>query len=257
MSSVKARSSFYTIVLSGGVGSRMQAGHPKQFLTLAGEPVLTHSLTAFFQWGIAAPLMLVCPAEYMQTSADLIALHLPQYKSDIYLVEGGASRHQSYLNGLHGLLEHLGRAQSEEARADAIVLIHDAARPLVQAIELDRLAALFQDQHCQIGSLALPQVDTLVEFDPQTHRHTRTLDREQVMAVKTPQAIRLLTAQKTAAVPDKESYTDLLSFAKDLGLSGYLAQAEPANIKLTRPGDLELLAFYREQIAAHGAGQSL
>jgi len=103
------------IIVAGGIGSRMAADLPKQFLPIANEPLLFHTLRKFEN--LVDHLILVMHPEWISYWNDLIAKHSFNVKHTI--VAGGQTRAQSVLNGL------------ENVKSDCLVAIHDAARPTV------------------------------------------------------------------------------------------------------------------------------
>ncbi len=227
----------HTVVLSGGVGARMGAGKPKQFLPLAGRPVLLHSLDLFAALEPDRSIVLVCPANYIEETRILLAE--TSYRMRVELVAGGADRHGSTLAGLEAVLDHAGD------QADDLVLIHDAARPLIERKEVERLIQAFaDDSDLQLASLAAPISETIVEAGALPGPLSRTADRSRFFAVKTPQAARAAVLRRmrdrdsTAAAARRPAYTDLLTWGEAHGIQGGLVPAGPRNHKLTHPDDL-------------------
>lgn len=215
----------------------MQSERPKQFLELAGRPVLVHSLERFVNWRPDMRLLLVAPEAWLDESRRVLEAAPGLQDRTVPVVAGGASRHASTIAGLAAL-------EAEFAPSDAsLVLFHDAARPLLSMDELDRLLAAFADPDAEAISLAAPLAETIVEADTLPGPIARTADRSRFFAVKTPQAARLSALRRMLALHEgaEVEYTDLLTWAEACGVEGRLAAAGPNNLKLTQPGDLPVL----------------
>ncbi|MCR9140694.1 MAG: 2-C-methyl-D-erythritol 4-phosphate cytidylyltransferase [bacterium] len=228
----------HIVVLSGGVGARMGAGRPKQFLPLAGRPVLVHSLAIFSGFEPASPICLVAPATYIEETRSIV--QAAGFQAALRLVPGGADRHASTLAGWESV------QACEPAPADEdLLLIHDAARPLVERAEIQRLVQAFEDDPAlEIASLAAPISETIVAAEALPGPMARSVDRSKFFAIKTPQAVRIgclrrMMAMRSGAEGDGSGgYTDLLTWGEAHGVSGRLVPAGPRNLKLTHPADL-------------------
>lgn len=216
------------ILLSGGVGARVGAAQPKQFLQLHGKPVLLHSIEAIHQARPAARLVVVAPAEHLEATRRLAESLFDA------LVVGGATRHASTL----AALEALPLATLPEAD---LVLIHDAARPILEAAELDELEAAVARSRDGIASLVAPLTETVVEAAVVSGPMLRPLDRTRLFAVKTPQAARAAALRTMLQRAPEGEYTDLLTWAAAAGLGAELAPAGQRNLKLTSLHDLAVL----------------
>lgn len=214
----------YALVPAAGVGERSGAGMPKQYVEIAGRPLLAHTLAA-----LAAVPRLTQTLVVLSPADDRFEAALPGYAGWVARV-GGASRAESVLGGLAEL-------RRRGATDEDWVLVHDAARCLLQPAWVDALIdACGQD--AVGGLLAQPIADTLKAGDAQG-RVTATVDRRDKWAAQTPQMFRLglveraLTAMGAAA-------TDEASAVEALGLAPRLVRASMANFKVTWPEDFEL-----------------
>jgi 2-C-methyl-D-erythritol 4-phosphate cytidylyltransferase len=168
----------FALIPSAGVGSRAGAAGPKQYVVVAGQSVVAHTLAAFAAVPrIHATLVVVSPDD------EAFERAAPAFKGPGAWVErcGGSSRAHSVLNGLNAL-------QTRGAQAHDWVLVHDAARCLVQPGWIDTL--IDACQHDAVGGLlAMPLADTL----KQAHqgRVSSTLERREKWAAQTPQMFRL------------------------------------------------------------------
>lgn len=221
---------FWLIVPAAGIGSRMQADRPKQYLQVAGKSILEHTLEVFL--GCAQLQRIVLPL----ASHDHWWPNLPLASHPhITAIEGGRERADSVLAGLRAL-STLGAA------ADDWVLVHDAARPLLHVDDLQRLLDTLRDDPVG-GLLGCPARDTLKLVDAEG-RSQRTLPREHIWQALTPQMFRLqpLTTALTAALEAGAAITDEASAMEWQGYAPRLVAGRSDNIKITQPEDMQLLA---------------
>lgn len=216
-----------TIIVAAGSGQRFGSDIPKQYARMGGRPVLAHTLEALSGNG---PVVLVVDPSHASFYAPIIA-----GLRDITVVAGGATRRDSVLCGLEALA----------VKSPARVLIHDAARPFVEASAIARLKSALEDG-AVAATLACPVSDTLL-------RGQETVDRNGLYAVQTPQAFdftALLEAHRKA--PSTATFTDdttLMHAAT--GAETILVEGSPDNFKITHQPDLEraarlLLARYAD-----------
>jgi tRNA threonylcarbamoyl adenosine modification protein (Sua5/YciO/YrdC/YwlC family) len=226
------------VIAAGGAGRRMRGagdGVRKQYLELLGEPVLVHSLRPFLAHPEVGWAVVALPAEdFAGPPAWLTGLD-PR----ITLVAGGAERGDSVRLALE--------AVPEEAE---VVLVHDAARPLVTHEVIDRAleAAL-----TGVGAIAaVPLADTLKEVDSEG-RITGTPDRRRFWRAQTPQAFprRLLLDAARRAVTDGYQATDDAALVEHYGGTVVVVEGAPENLKVTTPVDLLIAeALLRDRFAA-------
>lgn len=228
-SSSSALPPFWVVVPAAGVGARMQADRPKQYLPLAGRCILEHTLDCFLDHPGLLGLVVCLAAEdpywpNLTCSRD----------GRITRATGGAERADSVLQGLLRLTE-LGAVEQDW------VLVHDAARPNLSRFDLDRLLAELADDAVG-GLLAVPVRDTLKRAGPDG-RVTQTVDRSQMWQAYTPQMFRLGALQRALAealVADV-AITDEASAIEWAGQAPRLIEGRADNLKITRPEDLEWL----------------
>lgn len=214
----------YALVPAAGVGERSGAGMPKQYVMLAGRPLLAHTLAA-----LAAVPRLTQTLVVLSPADDRFEAAVPGFAGWVARV-GGASRADSVLGGLAEL-------RRRGARDEDWVLVHDAARCLLRPEWVEALiAACLPD--AVGGLLAQPVADTLKAGDA-AGRVAATVDRRDKWAAQTPQMFRLglveraLTAMGAAA-------TDEASAVEAQGLAPLLVRASAANFKVTWPEDFAL-----------------
>lgn len=204
------------LLVAAGTGSRFGAETPKQFLTVAGRQVIRHAADAFTAAG-----MLIQPVG----DAEPIAAALDGL-DHLETVPGGATRQESVRAGLEALVTH----------APTIVLVHDAARPVIPA---GTIAALLTALETQAGAIpAVPVADTLKRGD--TGVISGTVSRENLFRAQTPQAFAfplLLELHRNAA----PGATDDAAILEAAGHKVALVPGHEDNIKLTYPEDMQRL----------------
>jgi len=231
--------SIAAIVPAAGSGQRMASKIPKQYLQLAGKTVLEHSLHALTQDSRISKIYLALSAE--DTFFSTLQLQLP---IPVIPVVGGASRAASVLAGV------------EQARLDGVayVVVHDAARPCLQADELSKVIDVALT-HPQGALLALPVADTMKRSDAQNAvRHS--VKREHLWHALTPQVFALqplLNALVSLGV-DHPELTDEASAIELSGGKPQLVAGRRTNIKVTQPGDEQLADMYLKFFATERQG---
>lgn len=225
----------HALILSGGHGERFASKEPKQFALLKNKPILLHSLLAFLSWKKNIEICLVVPAQYAEASQRLVKKFLKKEASRVHFLHGAEKRHLSCLLGLEHILQN---CQNEEE----VILIHDAARPLVSHEEIDRLWKEILNSQCEVASLASPLSETIVRAENTFGPIHSSLERERLYAVKTPQAAHARTLKKMIEQSQaKDDFTDLLTWAEHCGIKGTLVEAEHYNWKITQEKDLRFL----------------
>ncbi len=224
----------FALVPCAGVGARAGTGGPKQYTSLHGRAVVAHTLSALAQVSrLAATLVVLAPDD------SVFEFHATGFVGPRAWVArcGGATRAQSVLGGLDALREH-------DAEDDDWVLVHDAARCLLQPAWVDRLIDACLDDPVG-GLLALPLADTLKAAlplaDGDGDRVAATLDRSGKWLAQTPQMFRLGLLQR-ALEHAGAAVTDESSAIEALGLAPRLVPGDQENLKLTWPADFALAA---------------
>ena len=226
----------HVILPAAGLGTRMAVPgvSAKQFLSLAGEPILVRSVRAF----AAIPrihriVLAIRPAEQEHVQAQLVEHGLAERVS---LALGGDHRQASVYNAL----------QTLQAAPDDIVLVHDAVRPLIDAATIERTIDAVERHGAAI--VGLPAVDTIkqVERTADGAIITSTIPRERVVQAQTPQGSRFESLLRAFQEADADSFlgTDEASLLERAGVTVAVVAGSPANFKITQPGDLELAEFY-------------
>ncbi|SDS77444.1 2-C-methyl-D-erythritol 4-phosphate cytidylyltransferase [Halopseudomonas xinjiangensis] len=228
-----ASPSFWVVIPAAGVGARMQADRPKQYLRLGDRTLIEHTLDCFLDHpGLRGLVVSLSAADgYWPTLACAA-------DDRVNLAAGGAERANSVLAGIKRLVA-LGAADGDW------VLVHDAARPNLAHSDLARLLESLADDPVG-GLLAVPVRDTLKQVGPDG-RVVATPDRSLYWQAYTPQMFRLgmlreaLGGALAAGIP----VTDEASAMEWAGHAPRLIEGRADNIKVTRPEDLDWLTGLR------------
>lgn len=220
---------FWVVIPAAGIGSRMAAERPKQYLSVAGRSLLEHTLDCFLDHPQLRGLV-VCLAPDDPYWPMLSASRDPR----IQRAMGGSERADSVLNGLLELGER-------GAGSNDWVLVHDAARPNLARQDLDNLLAELGADPVG-GLLAVPARDTLKRVGPDG-RVLETIDRAVVWQAYTPQMFRLAALQQALAEARVAgvAVTDESSAMEWAGYSPRVVEGRADNLKITRPEDLQWL----------------
>lgn len=229
------RQSYWAIIPAAGVGKRMQADRPKQYLSLGNKTVIEHALDRLLSMPV------VCGAVLAIGEGDEYWPAL-NYQSDkpLLIAAGGKERSDSVLNALQ-LLQ-----QQSTGEQTVWVLVHDAARPCVRTEDIQRLIEQASTQ--QGGLLALPVRDTMKRAG-MNNAIDHTVEREGLWHALTPQMFRLdlLLAALLQAQQQQLAITDDASAMELAGYRPQLIEAHEDNIKITRAFDLQLAQLYLQQ----------
>ena len=216
------------VVPAAGIGSRMQAQCPKQYLTIGHQTLIEHAITALLRHPrINRVIVAVSPQDTHFRQLPIAA------DRRINVVSGGSERADSVLAGL----ECAGDAQW--------VLVHDAARPCLHHDDLSRLLALSETSKVG-GILAAPVRDTMKRAEPGKPAIAHTVERVDLWHALTPQFFprELLHDCLTRALKEGATITDEASALEYCGFHPTLVEGRADNIKVTRPEDLQLAEFY-------------
>ncbi len=221
----------WAVVPAAGSGLRMGGEVPKQYLPLHGRTVLDHSLAALLAHpGIRRVAVAVARGDARWQASEHAS------DSRIRWVEGGAERCHSVLNALGAL--------AGEAAADDWLLVHDAARPCLRRRDLDNLIHTLRE-HPVGGVLGVPVRDTMKRC-ASNGAIVATVDRVGLWHAYTPQMFRfgLLDEALRAAVAAGVLVTDEAAAVERAGHAPRMVEGGQGNIKVTRPADLPLAAFF-------------
>jgi len=224
------------IIAAAGQGSRMAGNRPKQFLQLAGTPIIFHTLKPFEQCDSIQEVIVVLPAEESAGFLSLAKQH--GLRKLARVVPGGATRAESVWRGLLAI-----RSATAE-----IVAVHDGVRPFVTADEIDRTVAVAQASGAAV--LVAPAVDTVKQVNDGAV--VKTLKRTELRHALTPQCFRyglLHRAYESADLHDP-AVTDDSWLVEQLGESVMIVEGSSRNIKITSKRDLLIAEAFLKAGAA-------
>ncbi len=214
------------IVVAAGEGKRF--GLPKQFALLRGKSVLDWCLEAFESHEDVSEVILVLKEDAQNTEFT------ERFRKISSIAQGGDKRQDSVLSGFR-------KIDPEKAR---IVLVHDGVRPLVSKELIDRIIEAAQEKEAAVP--AVPLMDTVKIVDEQVV--TRTLDRDRLFLVQTPQGFLYSTLKVALEESKKDAFygTDEASLVERIGKKVVVVQGDPKNIKITTPEDIKIAEAFLE-----------
>jgi len=230
------------ILPAAGLGTRMGADTPKQFLSLDGVPLLLFTLRRLAACPAITDFVISTRAEEVDAVAASVALE--KLGRAVRVVRGGDSRQDSVTNAL-----------TEVPPETDLILVHDAVRPMVTRDQIERVIA--EAAACDAAILGIPAMDTVKEVKRATPHGgasdvaliTATIPRERVVLAQTPQVFRasLLLEAFGRARADGVSASDEAGLVERMGHDVHVVPGSDRNLKITRPGDMELAEFYLRQ----------
>lgn len=209
----------YVIIVAGGTGTRMNAGMPKQFISLAGKPILMHTIEKFFAADRAMKIIVVLPENEISEWKKLCAQHHFIIAHEI--VKGGETRFHSVKNGL------------ERVGEDGVVGVHDGVRPLLSVSLINNCFS----EAAKKGN-AVPCMPLRESVRRVSGSENQAMNRNELVAIQTPQCFSVATFKKAYLMDYKSSFTDDASVVEALGEKINLTVGEEENIKITFPVDL-------------------
>lgn len=220
------------VVPAAGVGSRMAADRPKQYLQIAGKTILEHTIDRLF----CHPAVQRVIIAISNTDPYFSALPLAA-DPRITVVDGGAERADSVFAGLAAINDD-----------NSWVLVHDAARPCLQLLDLERLITTATQSKCG-AILAAPVRDTMKRGNGR-QGIAETVDRSDLWHALTPQMFRVKQLRDSLqhALEQGAVITDEASALEFCGFVPQLVQGRADNLKVTQPEDLALAEFYLQQL---------
>ena len=217
----------FALIAAAGAGMRFGGGLPKQYVPLAGVPLLRRSIDALND-SVVLEAVFVVLAPVDKLYAELVG----EVRGVEALYCGGPTRAESVKNGLAAIGRH--------AEAEDWVLVHDAARPCIDVTTLNRLLHELEDEPVG-GLLAVPLADTLKRAETGTGlRAMSTEAREGLWCAQTPQMFRYAILQHAFRNADCAKITDEAQAVEALGVKPRLVHGSPSNIKVTYPEDVAL-----------------
>lgn len=222
------------IIVAGGSGTRFGAQLPKQFLELAGKPILMYSIEAFGKNRDGSfDVIVTLPEGQMalwQQLCEKYAFDVPHR-----VVAGGETRWHSVKNALDSIVDIAG--------VD-VIAVHDGVRPLATAELIGRTIEAARRDGAAIPVVMLNDSVRQVAGDA-----SHALDRSTLRAVQTPQAFDARLLMDAYSLPYQPSFTDDASVVEQFGHPVTLVEGDPNNLKITRPMDLAVAEYLLNQDA--------
>jgi 2-C-methyl-D-erythritol 4-phosphate cytidylyltransferase len=222
------------IIAAAGQGKRMGGGRVKQFLELAGIPIIIHTLKVFEQCDVIQEIVVVLPSPQVASFLSLAGAHGLRKLTKV--VPGGVTRADSVLRGL----------QAVRAATAEIVVVHDGVRPFVTSEEVARTVEAAQKHEAAI--LVAPVTDTIKQVE--NGQVVGTPPRDELRRALTPQCFRyalLRRAYEQVDVNDPE-LTDESVLVERLGMKVAIVEGNARNIKITQPEDLAIAELLLKEI---------
>jgi len=230
----------FALIAAAGASARFGGPEQKQYVLLAGKPLLARTIAALNGSAVLETVFVVLAGD-----DTLYDERVGEIAGVVPLRCGGRTRAESVRNGL--------TAMGDRATAEDWVLVHDAARPCIDVATLNRLLHELEDEPIG-GLLAIPLADTLKRSETGAAlRCAGTEARTGLWCAQTPQMFRYAILNRALRQADLSAITDEAQAVEALGLKPRLVQGSPANIKVTYPEDLELAAAILAQRQRNGA----
>ncbi|HEX8097155.1 MAG TPA: 2-C-methyl-D-erythritol 4-phosphate cytidylyltransferase [Pyrinomonadaceae bacterium] len=221
------------IIAAAGRGARMGGGRAKQFLELAGVPVIIHTLKRFEQCAEVQEVVVVLPRQEAAAFLALAGAH--GLRKVARVVPGGETRAESVWRGLRAV----------RAATAQVVAVHDGVRPFVTPAEITETIKAAERHGAAV--LAAPAVDTIKEV--KEGLVVRTVPRADLRRALTPQCFRyqILRRAYEQAAGLGQDVTDDSALVERLGQAVAVVEGHPRNIKITRPEDIALAEILLRQ----------
>lgn len=206
------------LIVAGGSGTRMESNLPKQFLLLAGKPILMHTIEAFYNSGVNH-IILVIPHSQIEFWNQLCQTH--QFTIQHQIAVGGASRFESVQNGL------------QHCNNDDLVAIHDGVRPFISKDIIIQSFETAAEKGNAVAAVRLKDSIRKVEL-----LSNKNVNRDNYYLIQTPQTFKVQLIKEAYAAQDHINFTDDASVLESNGHAINLIAGDYKNIKITTPEDL-------------------
>ncbi|MBR5505137.1 MAG: 2-C-methyl-D-erythritol 4-phosphate cytidylyltransferase [Clostridia bacterium] len=213
------------VIVAGGSGLRMGSEIPKQFIKVNGAQIIEHTLQAFLECKLAQKIVIVCNKDYIDHTKKLVSAICAAVSIEV--VAGGATRQLSVYEGLQKVSDF------------EYVMIHDAVRCCLSVEDIHKLYDALKVSACALG---VRVNDTIKLADSESHAIVKTIDRQNLWHIQTPQAFKvadIIEAHNQALQSGYEA-TDDCAIAEKAGMVVKIVEGSYTNIKVTTPTDLIL-----------------
>lgn len=212
------------LIAAAGKGSRMGTKINKQFLNLLEKPILYHTIKSFLDWQRNIELNIVLAEEEINYFKKNIIPMFEDYQIEFNLVAGGKSRKESVNNGLKNFSKEVN-----------YVIIHDGARPMLKKELIEKTYQAVKKYDAVSCGVKVKDTIKVVE----NSFSKKTLDRDSLRSIQTPQAFKLDLIKKAHASYDQDKALDDASLVEKLGKKVYIVEGDYDNFKITTPEDLK------------------
>ena len=227
------------ILPAAGLGTRMGAETPKQFLELNGTPIVIHSLKRIASCALVTELIVATRPDDIGRLEQWIARE--KFRQTVRVVKGGDSRQDSVAAALREVPDEM-----------EIVLVHDAVRPFVTVEQIARV--IEEARRCRAAILGIPAMDTVKEVKRASLPEdvaliVGTIPRERIVLAQTPQAFatKLLKEAFARAQADGVNASDEAGLVERIGHDVHVVLGSENNIKITKPADMDMARFNLER----------
>jgi 2-C-methyl-D-erythritol 4-phosphate cytidylyltransferase len=216
-----------TIITAAGTGERMQSSLPKQFLLLAGWPLLMHTIKKFE--AAVDEIIITLPENYIDYWKKLCAEY--DFRSAYTIVAGAETRFESIKNALEKIKDD-----------EALVAVHDGVRPMVSESLIKNIFASAEKNGNAVPFTSLSESIRSIEGGKNSYA-----DRKKFVSIQTPQCFRLSSLRKAYAQKFSESFTDDATAVEATGEKIFLVEGEKQNIKITTGTDFDYCEVLMER----------
>lgn len=216
--------SFSIIITAGGIGKRMGAEIPKQFIRVGQFPILMHTIKCFHSFDATSQIIVTLPEDWINYWEDLIE----EFRFEIphTIVTGGIERYDSIKNALDHCVQE-------------IIGVHDGVRPLVSHVTIERCLQLTKQKGSAIPTLPLKE-----SLRKLTDSGSHSVERKDYLSVQTPQFFQAEMLKKAYKIPFHNGITDDASLVEEAGYSLAITNGNEENIKVTTPFDLQFVQLF-------------
>lgn len=221
-------------VLAGGIGSRMgNVEKPKQYLNIAGKPIIVHTLEKFYINQKFEKIIVLCPEQWINHTKNLINKHIGE-NDRIVVLKGGTTRNETIMNAIKYIEENYNIDE------DAVIVTHDSVRPFVTHRIIEENISYAQKYGA--CDTVIPATDTIVQSND-NQIISDIPDRSKMYQGQTPQSFKIKKLKSLYEGLNEEEKTILTDAAKIFVMKGesvHLVEGEVSNIKITYPYDLRV-----------------
>lgn len=212
------------IITAGGIGKRMEAKLPKQFLCVGGEPILMRTVQRFYDYNSAIQILVTLPSDWMDFWIELCEKH--NFHVNHQLIEGGKERFHSIKNAL-------------KSANGSVIGVHDGVRPFVS---LQTIQSCFMD--AKVKGAAIPFLEMKESIREMGLGSSKAANRSNFITIQTPQCFQTELLMKAYEQEFHDGITDDASLVEQLGVVIQLVSGNEENIKITSPIDLKIAELF-------------